>query len=184
MQLIKNNKNQKFTFYQEVGDKIVFQRQNEDVVIIRPNSKFNLYWGSGFVLAGVFISLYLINNGEFKINLITISMILAPGLFFVLVGLGYILKTRNKGLWVIDAKTKTIAFGKNRILPFEEISELKLTTRPDYSSNDSFSNREIHELYIITKRKLSINVFQSESLFETIESGKLLSTLINTKLNK
>lgn len=178
----KLNKHQNFTLYKEVGDRVCTRLKNEDIIIIRPNKKFNLLWGLGFILAGIFISLFLL-KGEGQINAVTITMITVPGLFFVIVGILYIYKVMDKSLWIVDTKTRTFNFNNKQILPFDEISTLKITSSTDYSSTDTFNNRKVHELQMFTNRNLKMNLFQSESYDEIFEAGKLLSETMNKRLN-
>lgn len=176
------NKNQKFTFYNEVGNRVCIKLKDQDIIIIRPNKKFNLLWGLGFVIAGIFISLFL-SKGEGQINIVTIAIITAPGLLFVIIGLLYLYKTKNKSLWIIDPKTRSFNLNNRQILPFEEIIELKMTSTLDYSSIESFTNREIHELYLITKKNLKLRLFQSESKDAVFEAGKFLCETMNIRLD-
>lgn len=171
-------KKKQFAFYETVGDRICVQEKTNGSIAIYPNKKFTLLWGGAFILIGFYISLFLMNNGEGKLNAVTLTIILAPGIFFALIGLLYIYQVRDRRAWFFDPEKRTFSLSNKQEIPFSQISSFKLFSVPGNSTIHS-DHDEIHELYLYSGQNKRMRLFQDESDDEIRQTGELLSQLVN-----
>lgn len=180
LRVVLGKKPDKYSFLIEAGDKICYRNVQEDAIYIKSNPKFYLKWSLRFFLVGFAILIIGLSKIE-HFNVVTICMVGIPSMLFFGVGIGYGYRLKQRNISILDLDLNVFNIHNRIIWPFEEITCFELSSRYDGSS-DTFSNRRIYELYVVSKRKIKHQLIQAETADEIWKLGELFSSLLEKKL--
>lgn len=173
-------KQDKYDHFQKIGDRVIYKEKQQSVIVI-VNNRGKLKTSSlGFFLAGpLFIGFMLFSSSNINEGAIIISsLLLAP---FLLVGLGYYIRSRKKQTLEFQLKRKAIVFDNKRTIAFSQISEFTLTKLQTASpSGGSYS----YQLNFETVNGKEFTLFSDSDFTQILLAGEFLNKFTSIFLNR
>jgi hypothetical protein len=156
------NPEKEFEYYQAVGDKIFSRKKKSKHILLDVNKKYLFTWGVVFFIIGFTFLRFLYGDGPSynkKINIVTVSMLLALTSPFFIIGISYFFRIWKKKRWIIDLENKWFIFGLNNTIPFNDISSLYLTS---LQSGGVFSGSKSYQLNLKLKNGNIFTLLKSD----------------------
>ena len=173
-------KQNKYDYFQKIGDRVIYKKKQQPVIVI-VNNRMQLKISSlVFFLAGpLLISFMLFSSSNINAGAIIISsLLLVP---FLLVGLGYYLRSRKKQTLEFQLKRKALVFDNKRAIAFSQISEFTLTKLQTASpSGGSYS----YQLNFETVNRKEFTLFSDSDFTQILLAGEFLNTSTSIFLNR
>lgn len=154
----------------EVGDKIITQT-HPDLICIKENKRYLANWGIKFIGIAILLFLFFIFRSSYKVNFYTIAMMTAPTLLFLIIGISYLKRAKEKVFWIIDLDKKLFFIHQYDGIPFEEIIQFSIG-EVKYGVS---SKRISYYLNLQTKKNSELTLFKSDSYAEIQNAAAFLS---------
>jgi len=160
-------------FSLEVGDRIVFKKNGEDVILLKTNVGHLMQWGIALVVIGASMIAAFTSKTKTNASWEVLSIVSLPGLLFIAVGGVYLYRAYRKRAWQIDLANQRFILGHQSTLAFEHVRMLFLTSLPTASVRGGLS----YQLNLVSTRNSQFTLLSSDDHNAVFEAAQYIAKM-------